>query len=96
MTYDCPNCTFTTSSAVAMHDHFDSEHRGQHCPERPLTSAEIGGCICYAGGSEGIKPGCGYHAAAKRQPWNHRIPWNCPTYWDGCNCPGGPYFVDET
>lgn len=32
-----------------------------------------------------------YRLAAEMQPWNHRIAWNCPTYWDGCNCPGGPY-----
>lgn len=29
---------------------------------------------------------CGYHNAAAAQPWNHSIPWNCPDYWDGCNC----------
>jgi hypothetical protein len=23
---------------------------------------------------------------AAEQPWNHGIPWNCPTFWDGCNC----------
>ena len=37
---------------------------------------------------------CRYHQGAAQQPWNHRIPWNCPTYWDGCNCEGGPYFYE--
>lgn len=23
---------------------------------------------------------------AKARPYDHSIPWNCPTYWDGCNC----------
>jgi len=34
-----------------------------------------------------------YHYAAHLQPWNHAIPWNCPAYYDGCNCPGGPYYT---
>ena len=33
-----------------------------------------------------------YRHAAETQPWNHRFPWNCPSYWDGCNCEGGPYY----
>ena len=33
-----------------------------------------------------INPACEYHQAAAAEPFNHRIPWNCPTYWDGCNC----------
>lgn len=35
-----------------------------------------------------------YHEAAAMQPWNHRIPWNCPSYWDGCNCEGGPFYSE--
>lgn len=42
-----------------------------------------------------VNPKCKYHAAAKRQPWNHTIPWNCPTFLDGCNCKGGPYVLDS-
>jgi hypothetical protein len=49
---------------------------------------ECGSCIC---GVERIqrrdfRPECTYHAAALAHPDNHSIPWNCPTYWDGCNC----------
>lgn len=66
-------------------------------PEKPLTIADTGGCTCMRwNGTEHVYEGeCRYHAAAKQQPWNHRIPWNCPTYWDGCNCEGGPYFYTE-
>jgi hypothetical protein len=47
-------------------------------------SHEMGGCTCNP-----HKPDpeiCLYHYAATKQPNNHRIPWNCPTYYDGCNC----------
>lgn len=27
-----------------------------------------------------------YRARAAAAPWDHRIPWNCPTFYDGCNC----------
>jgi hypothetical protein len=33
-----------------------------------------------------IDPKCIYHKMAKKYPKDHSIPWNCPTYWDGCNC----------
>lgn len=33
-----------------------------------------------------------YYEGAAKQPWNHRIPWNCKTYHDGCNCEGGPFY----
>lgn len=33
-----------------------------------------------------IDPKCPYHALAAEFPDDHSIPWNCPTYWDGCNC----------
>jgi hypothetical protein len=65
--------------------------------EKPLTIQEVGGCTCQCfdpetklctyGNAE-----CNYHASAERQPWNHRIPWNCKTYYDGCNCEDGPYI----
>jgi hypothetical protein len=29
---------------------------------------------------------CLYHQQAAKYPSDHSIPWNCPTYWDGCNC----------
>ena len=45
---------------------------------RPLTPIDILGDM--------------YHYGASLQPWNHRIPWNCLTYYDGCNCSGGPYY----
>ena len=52
--------------------------------EKKLTQH---GCICTHGlGEWNFNPDCGYHNAAKEQPWNHSIPWNCPTYWDCCNC----------
>jgi len=50
-------------------------------------------CICPSprldpeDGSEWeISPSCPYHAAAAERSFDHSIPWNCPTYWDGCNC----------
>lgn len=33
-----------------------------------------------------------YKYGAGLQPWNHQFPWNCPSYYDGCNCEGGPYY----
>lgn len=52
-------------------------------PERP------GSCTCIA--VPGYKgeiqwEDCPYHRAAKARPADHSIPWNCPTYHDGCNC----------
>lgn len=56
----------------------------------PLTIADIGGCTCGPDGHDfhtgDISPTCRYHEAAAEQPWNHHIPWNCPTFYDGCNC----------
>lgn len=46
-------------------------------PVQPLTSSDIVTMYSYG---------------AEMQPWNHQIPMNCPTYWDGCNCEGGPYY----
>lgn len=57
----------------------------------PLGILDCGGCTC--GGGHPVKPGCMYHYAAALQPWNHRIPWNCPNYYDGCNCEGGPFYA---
>jgi hypothetical protein len=53
---------------------------------RPLGITDTGGCTCreYPPG-----PDCMYHYAARLQPDNHRIPANCPTYYDGCNCKAG-------
>lgn len=39
-----------------------------------------------------IDPECEYHGRAAAEPWNHAIPWNCPTFYDGCNCEGGPFY----
>lgn len=66
----------------------DFRARGE---DKDLESQVTHGCIC---GFErvgekikwNIKPECEYHAKAFRYPNNHGIPWNCPTYWDGCNC----------
>lgn len=64
--------------------------------ERELRESEkrwSAGCIgCKAtrrdDGSFGwtIRADCPYHARAALNPRDHSIPWNCPTYWDGCNC----------
>ena len=51
---------------------------------RELTIADTGGCTC--GICTAVDPDCMYHYAAELQPGNHKIPWNCPTYYDGCNC----------
>lgn len=68
---------------------------------RPLNSYDYGGCTgcshhlradgtgCY---DWTINDDCSYHLAAALQPWNHRIPWACGDYWDGCNCEGGPFY----
>ena len=51
------------------------------------------GCICPSPGKNPdgswdwkIDENCNYHATAARYPDNHGIPWNCHTYYDGCNC----------
>lgn len=66
-------------------------------PEQPLTVNDVGGCKCIWDIEDNVShwtrnPDCAYHNAAERQPWNHHIPWNCSTYYDGCNCKDGPYF----
>lgn len=58
----------------------------------PLTIGDCGGCTCGTPCRE-VKDSCMYHFAASLQPWNHRIPWNCPAYYDGCNCEGGPFYT---
>lgn len=60
---------------------------------RPLTTRDTLSCTCSpAVCKAGPRPDCMYHYGASLQPWNHRIPWNCPTYWDGCNCDDGPFY----
>jgi hypothetical protein len=49
---------------------------------RLLGITDLMGCTC--GGNDIAS--CMYHYGASLQPGNHRIPWNCPTYYDGCNC----------
>lgn len=76
-------------------------------PARFADTVRLGGCICVIPGGHPygydyapdakkqvwrINPDCPYHKAATARPWDHRIPWNCPTYWDGCNCEGGPFY----
>lgn len=59
---------------------------------RRLDGTRVPGCICYKliddemVMPDGILPECEYHRAAAEEPENHSIPWNCPTYWNGCNC----------
>jgi hypothetical protein len=57
----------------------------------PLGAGQTGGCTCGFGRDHVVRDDCMYHLAARLQPWNHRIPWNCPTYYDGCNCEPGPF-----
>lgn len=66
---------------------------------RPLNHYDYSGCAGCMGpvGDDGkhvwnIRDDCSYHLAAKLQPWNHRIPWACGNYYDGCNCEGGPFY----
>lgn len=48
---------------------------------------EHGSCICRMRKLLDFRdPACPYHRAADDFPANHRIAWNCMTYWDGCNC----------
>jgi hypothetical protein len=56
-----------------------------YASQRPLTSDDSGGCTCKNPHQPNPNR-CLYHYAAQLQPDNHRIPWNCPTYYDGCNC----------
>lgn len=63
------------------------------------TCSRAPGFGCGALGADGayewaVHPACAYHAQAAEQPLNHRVPWNCPSYWDGCNCVGGPLYAD--
>lgn len=48
------------------------------------------GCTCRSAADLGepwaVSPECEYHATAAKYPSYHAIPWNCPTYYDGCNC----------
>lgn len=62
--------------------------------DRPLSVQDTGGCTCRWGAEKKhkVSKDCMYHYAASVQPWNHRIPWNCPAYYDGCNCEGGPRY----
>ena len=56
-----------------------------YAPLRALTTTDTGGCACK--NPHVPDPNrCLYHYAAQLQPDNHKIPWNCPTYYDGCNC----------
>ena len=55
-----------------------------YAPLRPLGVMEFEGCTCGSHPPDFVN--CMYHYAAKLQPDNHRIPWNCPTFYDGCNC----------
>jgi hypothetical protein len=61
---------------------------------RPLMPMDLGGCTCGWQALHDKTPDrdCLYHYAAALQPWNHRLPWNCPAYYDGCNCDGGPFY----
>jgi len=53
-------------------------------------SQVVHGCICpkptERNGKWEFNPECQYHATAAKYRANHAIPWNCPTYYDGCNC----------
>jgi len=61
---------------------------------RPVTNpnGRTGGyhsctCVPVPGNvHDEIKDDCPYHQQAAAHPTDHSIPWNCPTYWDGCNC----------
>jgi len=56
-----------------------------------LNALQTGGCTCGCRDKDHkISPSCMYHYAAQLQPENHNIPWNCPTYYDGCNCEDTP------
>lgn len=60
-------------------------------------TSKIPGCICIDRTKPDlsvytIKDDCPYHNLAAQNPDDHSIPWNCPTYWDGCNCADPEYF----
>jgi hypothetical protein len=64
-------------------------------PVHPPRSEVIHGCTCQKFNPDtqkheydlGVDSKCDYHRYAALHPEDHRSPWNCPTYWDGCNCP---------
>lgn len=62
-----------------------------------MRPESLPGCICIhqpgrvtrradGGFDWDIDPDCGYHRTAAEHPDDHSIPWNCPTFFDGCNC----------
>lgn len=64
-------------------------------PDGRSVIRAIGGCTCWGRSAKlrsthtfetGPDSPCDYHAYAAQHPDDHRSPWNCPTYWDGCNC----------
>ncbi len=59
---------------------------------RPLGHRvrDVSGCICGgrkdAEGEWIILNECEYHSLAAENPTDHSMPWNCPTFYDTCNC----------
>lgn len=45
-------------------------------------------------GLTGAEHAANYFRIAAENPEDHRIPWNCPSYWDGCNCKLDGTFAD--
>jgi 2-methylaconitate cis-trans-isomerase PrpF len=60
---------------------------------KQLSVTDVGGCTCKDL-HEKFDDDCLYHWGASLQPDNHRIPANCPTYWDGCNCNDPEWIKD--
>ena len=60
---------------------------GQKIPSCVCNNGEYGATRLPDGGYEwNLDPECPYHQLAAKYPHDHRIPWNCPTFYDGCNC----------
>jgi len=94
---DCPVCTLHWYEARVKYLEFSLPKMATKMSDEDIKLYnECGGCICSRLNDPEvvmkdptkwvIDPKCIYHQMAKKYPANHSIPWNCPTYWDGCNC----------
>lgn len=60
-----------------------------HFGEHRRAGYQHHGCTCSSGWTKDehpIREDCLYHWLAAKFPLDHSIPWNCGSYWDGCNC----------
>jgi hypothetical protein len=93
-------CGPLRSAGLSRMAHSPSHTRGQRVSDKhPWRDAGYPGCICVRPERLALSsskrrltilPDCRYHQIAAAHPHDHRIPWNCPTFYDGCNCETPP------